>query len=157
MTVGADPMSGDARHTLMAPSSSVDRLRLGSIDERSTSGFVSNSTTDRMHDGRGTWREHLDGHSVVVTEVFWSYWYLAAERQAIFYRRLSGEPHPWTDDKILARHRFTNAYRASDRVSQFLLQRVIYDRDRDILDTILRVLMFKIFNRIETWDIWYPT
>ena len=136
----------------MAPSTSVDGMRLGSIEEWPTSGFVSNGTTDHMHHGHGTWREHLDGHSVVVTEVFWSYWHLAVERQAIFYRRLSGESYPWTDDPILARHRFTNAYRASDRVSQFLLQQVIYDCDRDVLDTILRVLVFKIFNRIETWE-----
>ena len=100
----------------------------------------------------GTWRLSLNGHSVVATEVFWSYWFLAAERQSMFYSRVSGEPAPWTDDDVLARHRFTNAYRASDRVSQYLLQRVIYDRDHDTQDTILRVLLFKIFNRIDTWE-----
>ena len=99
----------------------------------------------------GTWRLSLNGRSVVATEVFWSYWFLAAERQSMFYSRVSGEPAPWTDDDVLARHRFTNAYRASDRVSQYLLQRVIYDRGRDTRDTILRVLLFKIFNRIDTW------
>lgn len=94
----------------------------------------------------------LAGRRVEVTEVFWSYWRLAAERQAIFYRRAAGELGPWTSDLILARHRFTNAYRASDRVSQYLLHHVIYDEDRDVLDTILRVLLFKIFNRIDTWE-----
>ncbi|WP_420438075.1 nucleotide kinase domain-containing protein [Candidatus Poriferisodalis sp.] len=94
----------------------------------------------------------LAGRRVQVTEVFWSYWRLAAERQAIFYRRAAGELGPWTSDPILARHRFTNAYRASDRVSQYLLHHVIYDEERDALDTILRVLLFKIFNRIDTWE-----
>lgn len=94
----------------------------------------------------------LAGRRVEVTEVFWSYWRLAAERQAIFYRRAAGELGPWTSDPVLARHRFTNAYRASDRVSQYLLHHVIYDEDRDVLDTILRVLLFKIFNRIDTWE-----
>ena len=94
----------------------------------------------------------LAGRRVEVTEVFWSYWRLAAERQAIFYRRAAGELGPWTSDLILARHRFTNAYRASDRVSQYLLHHVIYDEDHDVLDTILRVLIFKIFNRIDTWE-----
>ena len=101
---------------------------------------------------RGTWRLRLDGHRVVATEVFRSYWFLAAERQAMFFRRVSGEPAPWTDDPVLADHRFTNAYRASDRVSQYLLQHVIYDRGRDVHDTVLRVLLFKIFNRIDTWE-----
>ena len=94
----------------------------------------------------------LAGRRVQVTEVFWSYWRLAAERQAIFFRRAAGELGPWTSDPVLARHRFTNAYRASDRVSQYLLQHVIYDEDRDVLDAILRVLLFKIFNRIDTWE-----
>ena len=93
----------------------------------------------------------LGGHRVVATEVFQSFWFLAAERQEIFFQRISGKPAPWTEDDVLARYRFTNAYRASDRVSQYLLQRVIYDQHRDALDTVLRVLLFKIFNRIETW------
>ena len=100
----------------------------------------------------GTWRINLAGHQVMVTEVFWSYWYLAAERQRMFFRRVVGESGPWTEDLVLSQHRFTNAYRASDRVSQFLLHSVIYDRERDTRDTILRVLLFKIFNRIETWE-----
>ena len=94
----------------------------------------------------------LGGRRVRVTEVFWSYWRLAAERQAIFFRRVSGEAGPWTDDPVLDRYRFTNAYRASDRVSQYLLHHVIYDQERDTLDTILRVLLFKIFNRVDTWE-----
>ena len=94
----------------------------------------------------------LGGRRVRVTEVFWSYWRLAAERQAMFFRRVSGEVGPWTDDPVLARYRFTNAYRASDRVSQYLLHHVIYDQERDALDTILRILLFKIFNRTDTWE-----
>ncbi|MCY3963354.1 MAG: putative DNA base hypermodification protein [bacterium] len=100
----------------------------------------------------GSWEIELGGRRVQVTEVFWSYWRLAAERQAIFFRRVSGEAGPWTDDPVLGRYRFTNAYRASDRVSQYLLHHVIYDEERDALDTILRVLLFKIFNRIDTWE-----
>ena len=98
------------------------------------------------------WRIRLASHSVVVTEVFWSYWYLAAERQQVFFRRVVGLPGPWTEDPVISRHRFTNTYRAADRVSQYLLHRVVYDKDRDAVDTILRVLLFKVFNRIETWE-----
>lgn len=87
------------------------------------------------------------------TEVFDSYWRFAAERQAIFFRRLAGEPGPWTDDPILARHRFTNAYRAADRVSQFLIREVLYAQRRSIAprEQLFRVLIFKLFNKIETW------
>ncbi len=85
------------------------------------------------------------------TEAFRSYWRLAAERQQIFYRRLRDEQPPWTDDPVLASHRFTNAYRASDRVSQFLINEVIYGAQVDERSTVLRILLFKIFNRVETW------
>ena len=93
----------------------------------------------------------LGGRRVTVTSVFWSYWYLAAERQAMFLRRLQGEPAPWTADSILGSYRFTNAYRASDRVSQSLLQDVIYSGSYECRDTVFRVLLFKIFNRTDTW------
>lgn len=87
------------------------------------------------------------------TKVFDSYWRFAAERQAIFFRRLAGELGPWTDDPILARHRFTNAYRAADRVSQFLIREVIYGKGRNMApkEQLFRVLMFKLFNKIDTW------
>ena len=85
------------------------------------------------------------------TEAFSSYWRLAAERQRIFYRRLRNERPPWTDDPVLASHRFTNAYRASDRVSQFLINDVIYGSAVDERSTVLRTLLFKIFNRTDTW------
>ncbi|GCE89084.1 hypothetical protein MSKU15_0685 [Komagataeibacter diospyri] len=87
------------------------------------------------------------------TEVFDSYWRFAAERQAIFFRRLAGEQGPWTNDPILARHRFTNAYRAADRVSQYLIREVIYGEGRSMApkEQLFRVLLFKLFNKIDTW------
>ena len=62
------------------------------------------------------------------TEVFETYWRLASERHAIFERRLRGEPPPWTEDPILSKHKFTNAFRAADRVSQYVIRDVIYER-----------------------------
>jgi len=79
------------------------------------------------------------------------YWAFAAERQRVYRRRLDGELGALTEDPVIAAHRFTNAYRASDRVSQHLIRRVLYDRDRDWTDTFVRVLVFKIFNRVDTW------
>lgn len=84
--------------------------------------------------------------------VFDTYWRFATERQEIFFRRLRGGSAPWTSDPVLREHKFTNAYRASDRVSQYLIQKVIYRRELPLRDAVLRVLLFKIFNKIETWE-----
>ena len=126
-------------------------LELRPMDSSKT-GVALDGRPGRWNYEQWTRRIELDGHRVTVTEVFDSYWYFAAERQAIFFQRAEGKPSPWTTDEILAQHRFTNAYRASDRVSQYLLQRVIYDSPHDALDTVLRILLFKIFNRIDTWE-----
>jgi hypothetical protein len=87
------------------------------------------------------------------TAVFDSYWKFAAERLGIYYRRLVDREGPWTNDPIIAAHRFTNSYRAADRVSQFLIRDVQYrsDRSQAPAEVFFRTLLFKIFNRIETW------
>lgn len=59
---------------------------------------------------------------------------------------------PWTTDSVLSQFKFTNAYRASDRVSQYLIKNVIYDAPHSARDLVVRVLLFKIFNRIDTWE-----
>lgn len=94
-------------------------------------------------------------HSVRVTPVFDSYWKFAAERQSVFRQRLKGQPSPWTTDPVIGTHKFTNAYRASDRVSQFLIRNVIYRKDLpdSPLEVVFRILLFKIFNKIETWKL----
>lgn len=88
------------------------------------------------------------------TPVFESYWRFAAERQAMYYRRMADPIGPWTADPILAAYRFTNAYRASDRVSQYLIREVQYHPDRPSTpdELFFRTLLFKFFNRIETWE-----
>lgn len=92
------------------------------------------------------------GRVLSATPVFDTYWRFAYRRQDIFLRRVRGEDPPWTDDPILAGHRFTNAYRASDRVSQYLIKHVIYEEDQDPYEVCFRILLFKLFNRIETWE-----
>lgn len=42
---------------------------------------------------------------------------------------------------------------ASDRVSQYLIRHVLYDRRWSQPDTFFRCLLFKIFNKIETWEL----
>lgn len=87
------------------------------------------------------------------TKVFSTYWRFASERQRIFLKRLEGASSPWTMDPVLQHHKFTNSYRASDRVSQFLIRDVIYKESFDVPDTVFRILLFKIFNKIETWKL----
>src|SRR5439155_25148588 len=86
------------------------------------------------------------------TPVFETYWRFAAERQAIFFRRFRGSPPPWTEDPILQEYKFTNAYRASDRVSQYLIRHVIYDGDQSLDEMFFRIVLFKLFNKITTWE-----
>jgi NTP pyrophosphatase (non-canonical NTP hydrolase) len=89
------------------------------------------------------------------TEVYDTYWRFAAERQRVFFKRLEGHPPPWTEDEVLRAFKFTNAYRASDRVSQYMIRNVIYRDDLpDLRDEVFfRILLFKVFNRIETWEL----
>ena len=87
------------------------------------------------------------------TEVYDTYWRFAAERQEVFFRKLEGGEPPWTDDPVIARHKFTNAYRAADRVSQFLIRRVIYEGDQSVPEVFYRTILFKLFNKIETWQL----
>ena len=85
------------------------------------------------------------------TKVFDTYWRFAAERQQVYRGRLRGEPPPWTTDSIIASHRFTNCYRAADRVSQYLINEVIYRDSQDADEVLFRILLFRFFNRISTW------
>lgn len=89
----------------------------------------------------------------VQTVVFDTYWKFAAERQKVFFNRVKGDKI-LTEDPIISRHRFTNVYRASDRVSQYLIKKIIYSEEtfsKD--DLLLRILLFKIFNKISTWEL----
>jgi thymidylate kinase len=87
------------------------------------------------------------------TQVFETYWKFATKRQDIFFRRVAGDPPPWSDDPVLLEYKFTNAYRASDRVSQYLIKKVIYDGDQTFEEIFFRTLLFKFFNKIETWEL----
>ena len=87
--------------------------------------------------------------------VYDAYWRFAAERQAIFFRRSRNKPRPWTKDPVISTYKFTNSYRASDRVSQYLIRNVIYRNDlpNTPREVFFRTLLFKLFNKIETWEL----
>jgi hypothetical protein len=87
------------------------------------------------------------------TVVYDTYWRFAAERQDIFFKRWQHRPAPWTSDPILSEFKFTNAYRASDRVSQFLIKDVIYRGDKSEEEVFFRTILFKLFNKVHTWHL----
>jgi len=110
-------------------------VSLNKIPERSSTTFLS----------------HL--LPVKPSKVFNTYWQFAAERQKVFFNRIRNLPHPWSEDSILQKYKFTNAYRASDRVSQYLIKEVIYKGEQTPVETFFRIILFKTFNKIETWEL----
>lgn len=98
---------------------------------------------------------HVPLSPAKTTEVYDTYWKFAALRQEAFFNRIEGKSYPWSKDPIINKHRFTNVYRASDRVSQYLIRNVIYnptlpDSPQEVL---FRILLFKLFNKIDTWEL----
>jgi hypothetical protein len=93
------------------------------------------------------------GRSLTPTVVFDTYWRFAAARQEIYEARLAGRPGPWTKDLVLQQYRFTNCYRAADRVSQYLIGEVSYRGPQSWRDVFFRTLLFKLFNRVSTWEL----
>lgn len=87
------------------------------------------------------------------SQVYDTYWRFAAERQNVFFKKFQGALAPWTDDEVLKKYKFTNVYRASDRVSQYLITNIIYNSEYSIEDLFYRIILFKTFNKIETWQL----
>lgn len=90
------------------------------------------------------------------TPVYDVYWRFAAERQNIFFNRLLQKEAPWTMDPVMTIYKFTNTYRVLDRVSQFLITNIINPDVESKLsdeDRLFRILLYKIFNKIETWQL----
>lgn len=90
-------------------------------------------------------------------EAFKYFFYFMQERMNLFWRRKDHnvlQNSRFTDDPILQEYKFTNVYRVCGRVSQYLIKDVIYNHKQSFSeeDTILRILLFKIFNRIDTWE-----
>jgi hypothetical protein len=115
-------------------------------------GWLTSPTSER------TCLEHtptvtIAGRTLQTTAVFDTYWRFAAKRQAVYEARVAGRRGPWTSDPILLNHRFTNCFRAADRVSQFLIRDVAYSGDQSPDEVVFRVLLFKLFNKISTWQL----
>lgn len=89
------------------------------------------------------------------TPVYDAYWKFASKRQEVFFNRMQDKTFPWTDDEIIQKYKFTNAYRASDRVSQYLIKNVIYDEDfYTPEDQCFRILFLNYLIRLKLGSIW---
>lgn len=95
----------------------------------------------------------IDGISWRTSPVFDTYWRFAQARQELYHQRVRGWTLVSKNDAILSTYKFTNVYRAADRVSQFLIRDVINSGKRSAEDLFFRILLFKIFNKIETWEL----
>jgi alpha-glutamyl/putrescinyl thymine pyrophosphorylase clade 1 len=86
------------------------------------------------------------------TIVFKTYWTFVTERYALYRKRLAGSPPPWTEFTPFHSYKFTNVWRATDRVSQKCIS-IANAPGRDLRNDFFRTLLFKFFNKIETWDL----
>jgi hypothetical protein len=88
-----------------------------------------------------------------LTEIFDLFWQYVVERQTILERRLRGLPPPWTSNPVLERYKFTNCWRATDFISQFLIREVIPDGSSDPEEVFFRIFLYKIFNTVTAWKV----
>ncbi len=86
------------------------------------------------------------------SSVYDSYWLFATKRFEVFIRRITNPYGPWTDDPVIANNRFTNVFRASDRVSQYLINLQYESELSNSKEIFFRTILFKLFNKIETYE-----
>jgi hypothetical protein len=84
--------------------------------------------------------------------VFRTYWTFVRERYDLYGKRVAGERPPWTGFAPFLEYKFTNVWRACDRVSQRTIA-IANPARADLENDFFRVLFFKLFNKIETWDL----
>ncbi len=94
----------------------------------------------------------IDGQKCKPTLILDTFFVFVAKRYRVHRNRLAGRPQPWTDDPILQQYPFTNVFRVLDRVTQYILRNVIETGDRSLEEQCFRVMLFRSFNKIETWE-----
>lgn len=90
---------------------------------------------------------------IVPSIAYDTYWVFAHRRQQAFFSRLHGVTNNISVDPIIKKYKFTNVYRACDRVSQYLIKQVIYSDQYRPRDLFIRIILFKLFNKIDTWNL----
>lgn len=86
---------------------------------------------------------------IIKTDICDEYWRFAYLRQLTFLRN-HAQSVPFNPDAIIESYKFTNCYRACDRVSQFLISN-ISNSESCPENIFFRTVLFKLFNKIGTW------
>lgn len=84
--------------------------------------------------------------------VYDTYWGFAAKRFDVFVKRMNNASEPWTNDLVIANNRFTNVFRASDRVSQYLIRLQYEGEVFNPKEVFFKTILFKLFNKIDTYE-----
>jgi hypothetical protein len=76
--------------------------------------------------------------------------YWINERTSIYLKRLQGLSKPWTNDPILRKYKFTNAYRQCDKTTRALQENILQKIPEDQhLKILFNVIWFRMFGWIE--------
>ncbi len=80
------------------------------------------------------------------------YWHFTHERQNAFLQKCV-KSNVKNSDPVTNQYKFTNTYRCLDRTSQFLIKNIINHNNHDPRNIFFRVILFKLFNKISTWQL----
>lgn len=103
--------------------------------------------------GKAPRRIKLGDTQYVVNPMLHLFFKFVCERHLIQERRLAGLSQPWTEDEILQDWPFTNVFRVLDRNTQYVLRHVIPEGSQSLEESAFRVILFRFFNKIETWEL----
>ncbi|EMD38849.1 hypothetical protein CERSUDRAFT_151547 [Gelatoporia subvermispora B] len=95
----------------------------------------------------------IAGKEFRVSPVLDTFFWFVTERHRVHQRRLAGERQPWTTDEILSTYPFANVFRVYDRTTQYILRHVIMEGSQELNEMCFRVILFRTFCRIETWEL----
>ena len=117
---------------------------------------ISDLANKRKINITGKFKEKKIGGGLIKREkIYDTYWRWCFHRQEIFFKRFENSKFSiYMPDRIFSHYKFCNVYRASDRVSQYLIKNIIYKEEAKDLkpeDHIFRILFFRLLNRYETW------
>lgn len=126
------------------------RLGAGAFDEAGAPSAPVTASTAR--EGEVTILPGL--HLPLNEDVFRTFFHYAHDRHDVFLKRKEGKPQEeWTDDLVLRSTKFANVYRVLDRLTQYVLTKVVQDGPQDLEEVCFRVFLFRSFARISTYEV----
>lgn len=85
------------------------------------------------------------------------YWKWIEERTQIYKKRVvENLDGPWTDDEILRKFKFTNAFRELDRLTLFyrrnIMSNLTEDTNKNKQEIMMNTMIYRLFVKQETWE-----